>query len=139
MGCSASKPWKKPSSEDNVIVGAYQWDERECGCGTNEFKLVEEPDSMVGFQNVKDIIEPKLYEAVDIIMENATRSCCCASLDFDPVIEVLNEEWCPKINARLEEQGAGFIVDAFTWKEWQYNGQSSREASFFILRIQKKA
>ena len=126
MGCPYSKPWKNTTDD---IVGAYRWDERECGCGTNEFQLVEEPKADGGkstnpppeFSSLKDIVEPKLPDAVDLIMEFATRSCCCASLDFEPAIEALHKEWCPDINAQIES--LGYSIDAFSWKEWHYNGQ----------------
>jgi len=122
------------NSEVSIFPAPPRWDEIECGCGTNEFKLVEEPDNEE-FSVVKDVIEPKLHEAVDLIMENATRGCCCDSLDFDPAIEAFNSELAPQINAKIEP--LGYVVDAFSWNEWQYNGQTARKVSFLVLRIKE--
>ena len=132
MGCAASKPWK---NKYEGVIGAYQWDERECGCGTNEFKLVEEPEDNVDFASAKDIIEPRLPDAVEIVMDNATRGCCCSALDFGVSVQGVNEEWAPEINEQLER--LGLSVEAFSWKEWQYNGQTSYEVSFFVIRIKE--
>ena len=138
MGCSFSKSWKA-SAEDTV--GAYKWDERECCCcGSNKFKLVKEPDdhSNTEFQAVKDIVEPNLCDAADLIMEYTTRGCCCCdSLDFDRAIHAINNEWVLGINNKLKSQSLGYVVDAFTWEEWQCNGQSLRETSFLVLRIKE--
>mmetsp|Transcript_34515 Transcript_34515/g.50097 ORF Transcript_34515/g.50097 Transcript_34515/m.50097 type:complete len:156 (-) Transcript_34515:543-1010(-) len=143
MGCNYSKPYKNDPSTPNVIA-AYQWDERECGFGSNKFLLADEPDSSKDkdnnkdeFTKVKAIIEPKLDAAVDIIMEYATRGCFCDSLDFGPAIDVINKEWAVEVNAELVGYACRYSVDAFAWKEWQYNGQSSRQASFLVLRISK--
>lgn len=132
MGCSASKPWK---NKYEGVVGAYQFDERDCGCGSNEFKLVEEPKDIPQFASVKDAIEPKLAAAVELVMENKTRGCCCDSTMFDVAVSAINQEWAPDINKSIAS--LGYAVDAFAWKEWQYNGQTSYEASYFCIRVKE--
>ena len=133
MGCNHSKPYKK----DGNVVAAYQWEQRECGCGSNEFKEVfmeDEKDLTV----IDQAITPKLNEVVDIIMMHATRKCCSA-LDFEPAVKVVNEEWVPKIEENIKkglgEEETTFTVDAFTWFEWQYNGQTSYKKTFFAIRV----
>jgi hypothetical protein len=133
MGCSYSKPWK---NKYEGVIAAYQWEQRECGCGSNQFKLVEEPkDDAHNFASAKDIIEPKLSDAVDIIMENATRSCCCSALTFDVAVSGVNTEWAPDVNKQLER--LGYEAEAFSWSEWQYNGQTAYEATYFVIRIKE--
>lgn len=136
MGCSYSKPWKKTGD----VVAAYQWDGRDCGCGSNTFKLVHEPAPddngatvNTSFQQVKDIVEPKLREASGLVIENATRSCFCASQNFDEGGEAINKDLAPSINAKLEP--LGYVLDAFMWHEWHHNGQSSQKIYYLILRI----
>ncbi len=131
MGCAYSKPWKN-SSED--VVGAYRWDGRDCGCGSNEFKLMEEPDDKE-FGAVKDAIESNMTEAVDLVLENQTRSCCCDAIDYGAAIDAMNIDLFPSVNAKIEP--LGYVVDAFAWTEWQYNGTSSYKISFLVLRIRE--
>ena len=138
MGCNYSKPWKKDPSNPNAVA-AYQWDEKECGFGSNEFHLKEDYEEVdENFTKVKAVIEPKLPEAVDLIMEHATRGCFCDSLDFSPAVEAINGNgWAVGVNRMLDEANLGYSVDAFAWKEWHYNGQSSRQVTFLVLRISK--
>jgi hypothetical protein len=130
MGCSLSKPWK---NSDKDVVAAYQWDQRECGCGSNEFKLVAEPSDNTDFKAVKDAIDSKLYEAKDIVMENSDRDCFCAALNHEPAKDIINSEFAPGINAKIEP--LGYVLDAFTWYEWHSNGQTTQKRFYLVLRI----
>lgn len=129
--CACSKPWK---NSDSSVVGAYYFDENECFCGSNTFKLESEPDHK-GWPDAKKVIEGQLSECAELVVEYATRGCCCESLRFEEAIVEINKSWSPGVNAKIEPMG--YLVDCYTWSEWQYNGQSSRKKYFLVLRIKE--
>lgn len=135
MGCNHSKHYKK----DSNVVLAYQWDERECGRGSNEFKQVLDGGDDKGLIDIAEMIDPKINELVDIIMMHAVRKWFCSALDFEPAVKVVNEEWAPKIEESIKkkygDEETRFTVDAFTWFEWHYNGQTAYKKTFFVIRV----
>ena len=101
MGNGAcSKPWK---NTDPSVLGAYYFDENECLCGSNTYKIAEEPNKE-GWPKARQIIEAGLDEATEITIEYATRSCCCDSLRFGEVIAELQKSWMPGIVSYNDEE-----------------------------------
>lgn len=99
--CACSKPWK---NTDPSVVGAYYFDENECFCGSNTFKIFEEPDKE-GWSKAKKIIEAGLEEAAEITIEYATRDCCCDTLKFKESIAEMQKSWTPGIVSTLPDEG----------------------------------
>ena len=137
MGGNYSKPYKRSPDK---LIGAYQWDQKELGFGTNTFKLVKSPkkptdDFFDLFPQIQAIIEPKLQLAVDIIKQTANREMIIGPKNFKETVSQMNSGWCADINTQLEQESLGCKVDAFKWSEWHSNGSTSRKRTFLVIRI----